>query len=98
MSTAARMAVGAEPVIQHRSSHSKLQTVIFSGVFGLLLFGPLAFGATEEWAIFVIELGSATLFLIWAVWQILSAELHIKWNPLFAPMLAFSGLVILQLV
>ena len=35
--------------------------ILLFGVFGLLLFGPLAFGAVEPWSIFLLEAGSAAL-------------------------------------
>src|ERR1700734_1717758 len=68
------------------------------GVFGLLLFGPVAFGAVEPWSIFVMEAGSAALFLLWIGKQVLEGEMKIRWNPLFLPMAAFGLLVVLQLV
>lgn len=71
--------------------------VIFYGVFGLLLLGPLAFGGVEPWSIFILETGVAILFLLWAVRQIKSGELYVAGNPVFLPMLAFGGLVALQL-
>src|SRR5580693_3668122 len=73
-------------------------TVLLYGVFGLLLFGPLAFGATEPWSIFLMEAGSATLFLLWIGKQVLEGELKIRWNPLFLPMAAFGLLIVSQLV
>lgn len=76
---------------------SLLQTSIFYGTVGLLLFGPLAFGAVEPWAILVLEAGAAVLMLLWAIRQAQSGELRIANNPLFPPMLAFAFLVVLQL-
>src|SRR5580704_4613471 len=72
-------------------------TVLLYGIFGLLLFGPLAFGTTEPWSIFVMEAGSAALFLLWIGKQVLQGEMTIKWNPLFLPMGAFGLIVIVQL-
>jgi len=46
----------------------------FYGLFGLLLFGPLAFGAVEPWSIFVLEAGAALLLLLWTVRQGSSGE------------------------
>jgi hypothetical protein len=40
-------------------------TALLYGIFGLLLLGPLAFGAVEPWSIFLMEAGSAALFLLW---------------------------------
>jgi len=71
--------------------------IVFYGVFGLLLFGPLAFGATEPWSVFVLEAGAALLLMIWIVRQVPSGELSITGNPVFAPMLAFAFCVGLQL-
>ena len=66
--------------------------------FGFLLAGPLAFGAVEPWAIFALELVSAALLAIWAIQQAASGELGIERNALFAPMLAFAGVIGLQLI
>jgi O-antigen ligase len=76
---------------------SRLDPVIFFGTFGLLLFGPLAFGSVEPWAIFVLELGAAGLFLLWCVRQAQSGEVVIFNNPVFVPMLVFAALIVLQL-
>jgi O-antigen ligase len=71
--------------------------VIFYGVFGLLLFGPLAFGAVEPWSIFVLEAGAALLLLLWIIRQVASGELSVAGSPLFAPALVFAFLIGLQL-
>jgi O-antigen ligase len=73
-------------------------TALLYGVFGLLLFGPLAFGAVEPWAIFLMEAGSAALFLLWIGKQVLAGEMKIRWNPLFLPMAVFGLLIVSQLV
>jgi len=65
---------------------------------GLLLFGPLAFGAVEPWSIFLMEAGSAALFLLWIAKQVLEGEMKIRWNPLFLPMAVFGLLIVSQLV
>jgi O-antigen ligase len=57
----------------------------------------LAFGAVEPWSIFVLELGAGSLFILWAFQYSTSIELQISGSPLFAPMLIFAGLVLLQL-
>ncbi len=72
--------------------------VVLYGVFGLLLFGPLAFGAVEPWSIFILEAGAALLLVLWIIRQVASGELSVSGNPLFAPMLVFAFLVGLQLV
>jgi O-antigen ligase len=72
--------------------------VLFYGTFGLLLFGPLAFGAVEPWSIFLMEAGSAALFLVWIGKQVAEGQMKIRWNPLFLPMAVFGLLIISQLV
>jgi O-antigen ligase len=71
--------------------------VVFYGVFGLLLFGPLAFGAVEPWSIFTLEAGAALLLLLWTFRQAASGELSVAVSPLFAPVLVFASLIALQL-
>src|SRR5437667_12760901 len=77
---------------------SMLDPIIFYGLFGLLLFGPAAFGATEPWSIFLLEAGSALLFLLWIIRQAQAGEVMVSSSPLCAPMLSFMALVGLQLL
>jgi len=77
---------------------SLLDPITFYGAFGLLLFGPVAFGATEPWSIFLLEAGSALLFLRWIIRQAQAGEVMVSSSPLFAPMLSFMALVGLQLL
>jgi O-antigen ligase len=58
----------------------------------------LAFGAVESWSISIMQAGAGVLFALWAARQVAVGELEIVDNPLFFPMLAFSGLILLQLV
>jgi O-antigen ligase len=67
-------------------------------VLGLLLFGPLAFGAVESWSIGIMQVVVGLLFALWAVRQVGAGELEIIGNPLFLPMLLFAGLILWQLV
>ncbi|HEV2716122.1 MAG TPA: hypothetical protein VGU64_12720, partial [Terriglobales bacterium] len=87
-----------EPVVALQPSRSPLDPVIFYAAFGLLLFGPLAFGATEPWSIFILQAGSAFLLLLWVFRQAQSGELMIIKSPLFAPMLLFVALMGFQLI
>src|SRR5438270_13661808 len=77
---------------------SLLDPITFYGAFGLLLFCPVAFGATEPWSIFLLEAGSALLFLMWIIRQAQAGEVMVSSSPLFAPMLSFMALVGLQLL
>lgn len=75
-----------------------LDSALLSGVFGLLLFGPLAFGEREPWSLFALECGAALLFVLWICRQVHGGELRVLGSPLFAPMLAFAGLIAVQLL
>src|SRR6266849_2141158 len=81
-----------------RERATQAGTALLYGIFGLLLFGPLAFGAVEPWSIFLMEAGSAALFLLWIGKQVLEGELKIRWNPLYLPMGVFGLLIVSQLV
>jgi O-antigen ligase len=81
-----------------RERAAQAGTALLYGIFGLLLFGPLAFGAVEPWSIFLMEAGSAALFLLWIGKQVLEGEMKIRWNPLFLPMGAFGLLIVSQLL
>lgn len=97
MSSAFAITPGVEDGITQKIRPQHLQSVVFFGCFGLLLFGPLAFGAVEPWAIFTLEAGSIGLFALWAIRQVLRGELQISWSSAFSPMLAFGALIFLQL-
>jgi O-antigen ligase len=77
---------------------AQIDTVLLYGTFGLLMFGPLSFGAVEPWSIFILETGSALLTLLWLRKQWLEGEVTIEWNPLFLPMAGFAVLILLQIV
>ena len=83
-------------VCSPRSLCSKLDRVLLYGV-GLLLFGPLAFGAVESWSISIMQVGAGFLFVLWAARQVAAGELEIVGNPLFFPMLFFASLIFWQL-
>jgi O-antigen ligase len=92
------MSVTSNPDNRRRERIEKAGTVLLYGIFGLLLFGPLAFGTTEPWSIFLLEAGSAALFLVWIRKQVLEGELKIRSNPLFLPMGAFGLIILSQLI
>jgi O-antigen ligase len=84
--------------IRRRERSAQAENALLYGIFGLLLFGPLAFGAVEPWSIFVLEAGSAALFLFWIGKQaLLDGRIKVSWNPIFLPMGMFAALVVAQL-
>lgn len=86
-----------DPVVP-ASAHSSRSSRILRSVAGLLLFCPLAFGAVESWSIFILQATSTILLLVWALDQMRSTRVSILWNPLFTPMIAFAGLMCIQLL
>jgi hypothetical protein len=73
-------------------------SIVFYGIFSILLICPLAFGAVEPWSISLLEVASAVLFAVWVWRQASLSEVTIHWNRLFPPILVFAALVLLQLV
>ena len=72
---------------------------LLAGVLALLMFGPLAFGAVEPWAIFTIEAGAALLLLGWTVAAAFSPlGLKVRFSPLYKPMLLFLAVVAVQII
>lgn len=74
----------------------RLGNILLYGTFGLLMFGPVAFGAVEPWSIFVLEAGSVLLFMVWLAKQWVDEEVTIRSNPIFIPMAAFGILILVQ--
>lgn len=82
---------------RRRALSVRLGTVLLYGTFGLLMFGPIAFGAVQPWSVFILEAGAVLLTLIWLAKQWQDGEIVIQWNPLFLPMAAFGILILLQI-
>src|SRR5882757_7379318 len=70
--------------------------MLFAGATAILMAAPLAFGAVQPWAVFLLEASAAVLFLAWIFRQWTSPELRVAWHPLYAPMLAVGGLILVQ--
>jgi len=88
----------APQAVAVRPSLSRLDSFIFYGPFGLLLFGPLLFGAVEPLGMFVLQAGTAALCVLWVIRQIQVGEINLCGNPVFAPMAAFGCLIAIQLL
>lgn len=89
----------SEVIVRSSQTRSaRLGTLVLFGSFGLLMFGPLAFGAVEPWSIFIVETGAVLLTGLWLAKQWIDEEISILWNQIYPPMLCFGALVLLQLV
>src|ERR1700719_952958 len=84
--------------IANRGRMGQIDSFLLYGTFVVLMFGPIAFGAVEPWSIFVLEAGTAMLFLVWVGKQALDGELRIRTNPLFLPMGVFALLIFSQII
>lgn len=84
--------------VDRQSLAAQFDAILLYGTFALLMFGPLAFGAVEPWSILCVETGAVLLVLLWLAKQWIDEEIIIYWNPLFLPMLAFAGLIAVQLI
>lgn len=93
--------VEAEFINAPEASGAPARALTLSLVVGLCLllgFAPLAFGAVQEWAITVLEFGSAFLVVIWALSEFAKRRMQIIPSPLYLPALLFGGVVLAQLV
>lgn len=84
--------------VTRKERSAQIDQILLYASFGLLMFGPLAFGSVEPWSMFILEAGSAVLALLWLAKQWLDGEVTVHWNPLFLPMAAFASLIFLQTV
>jgi O-antigen ligase len=83
---------------KQRALSERIGSVLLYGTFGLLMFGPVAFGAVEPWSIFALQAGATLLALVWIAKQWLDGAIKVTWNPLFLPMAIFASLVLVQIV
>jgi O-antigen ligase len=81
-----------------QAQSAQIETILLYGTFGLLMFGPVAFGAVEPWSTFILEAGATLLSGLWLSKQFLDGEVTIQWNPLFLPMAGFGFLIFVQIV
>ncbi len=97
MTTGTIAAQSAPAALSTPPAASRLRkAVIFWGVAGLLMFGPLAFGAVEAWSLFIIQMGASLLLALWVLDQVLAGKVEVRSSPLFAPLLLFGALVFWQ--
>src|SRR5260370_35051147 len=76
--------------------HITVNEIVLYGITALLMFSPLAFGAVEPWATFVLESASAIPFVIWLADPRPSPQITARSSPLFLPLLAFVPLCCLR--
>jgi O-antigen ligase len=72
--------------------------VLQAGLFLLMTFAVLAFGAVQIWSQSVLEIGAAVLLVTWAVLFFREKQSTIEWNMLNVPLLGFVAIGVLQLL
>jgi len=75
-----------------------LDKLLVASLCILLAFGPLAFGAVQEWAICTLEVGAAMCAVLWVVRHLASGRFEVHGNVLFLPIVLFAALVGVQLL
>ncbi len=74
-----------------------LDRAMFGLLCALLVFGPLAFGATEPWSEAILQTGAMLLLALWCAKQLVWKAAVFHPSPLFWPMVLFAVTVGLQL-
>jgi O-antigen ligase len=65
-------------------------------ICALLVFGVLAHGGVEDWALAVFETGAGLLFFVWALFFFLYGEKEIVLPATLPPLLAFAAVAAFQ--
>jgi O-antigen ligase len=65
-------------------------------ICALLVFGVLAHGGVEDWALAVFETGAGLLFFVWALFFFLYGEREIVLPAILPPLLAFAAVAAFQ--
>lgn len=97
MSAAAALPEINDRQFQLHATPSRVNAIVLYGCVSLLLFGPLAFGAVEPWAHFVLEAVAAALLCTWLLRQIKSGTVLVSGSPIFLPMCVFGAVGVLQI-
>jgi len=74
------------------------QTVLIAGLSAVLIFAVFAFSIFDEWAIDILEVGSAVL-LLFCIWpHISSGRIQLGVSRLYVPVVVFGLIVVVQVV
>ena len=68
------------------------------GICTLIVFAVLSFGGVEPWGQAILEIGAATLFVLWGVVAIRCRQVEIRWNWLYLPLLGLGAIAIVQYI
>ena len=84
------MATSLAPRTSSSSSAPALESAAFYSILLLLVFGPLAFGAVEEWSSFALKAGAVVAAMFWAAAQAVRREVRIRPSGVYVPMLILT--------
>jgi O-antigen ligase len=96
--TATGTPLSQETAIAKDRPASPGQSILVAGLSVILIFAVLAFGSADQWAIAILEVGSALLLLFWFWKQISSGQIQLKANRLYGPVVLFGLIIVLQVV
>lgn len=75
-----------------------LRTAVSYSTIAVVLFGPIAFGAVEPWAMFVLHAGAVVVFLLWLASVMIGTKPLIEFQLIHLPPIIFAAIVIYQIV
>jgi O-antigen ligase len=68
------------------------------GVYVLIAFAVLSFGAVEEWSQAVFEVGASILLVYWSIQLYLKGSEQIIVSPFFLPLTSFALVILAQII
>jgi hypothetical protein len=72
-------------------------TAIRMGICALVAFAVLSFGGVQPWSEAILEIGAATLFVLWGILALGRRHAEIHWNWLYPPLIGLGAIAIVQL-
>jgi O-antigen ligase len=81
---------------EHASSHW-LRTAVCYSAIAIILFGPIAFGAVEPWAMFIVHAGAVVVFLLWLASVMIGPKPQIEFQLIHIPPIIFAAIVVYQI-
>lgn len=88
----------AETTVLETPASRRFDLSLFWLLCALLIFGPLAFGATEPWSVTILRCGAVVLLLLWCFRQVTTRVAILQPNRLFLPMALFAAVVVFQIM
>src|SRR5208283_5604459 len=68
------------------------------GICTLPVLAVVSFGATGPGGAVILEIGAATLFVLWGMVAIRRRQVEIRWNWLYLPLIGLGAIAIVQYI